>query len=113
MKKIAIFLALIISAVSMLFVGCGKSNNVIRVNEVTHSIFYSPFYAAINLGYFEEEGIKIQLTNGGGSDVSMTALLSGSADIALLGPETGVYVVSGGAKNKPVFWSVDKKRRVF
>lgn len=101
MKKIAIFLALIIGSFSIVFAGCGSSN-VIRVNEVTHSIFYAPFYAAINLGYMEEEGIEIDLTNGGGSDQSMTALLSGSADMALLGPETAVYVVGEGAKNSPV-----------
>lgn len=101
MKKFAIFLALIVGSVSVVFAGCGSSN-VIRLNEVTHSIFYAPFYAAINLGYFEEERIEIDLTNGGGSDQSMTALLSGSADIALLGPETAVYVVGEGAKNTPV-----------
>ena len=101
MKKFAIFLALIVGSISVLFAGCG-GNNVIRVNEVTHSIFYAPFYAAINLGYMEEEGIEIDLTNGGGSDQSMTALLSGSADMALLGPETAVYVVGEGAKNAPV-----------
>ena len=101
MKKFAIFLALIVGSISVLFAGCGGSN-VIRVNEVTHSIFYAPFYAAINLGYMEEEGIEIDLTNGGGSDQSMTALLSGSADMALLGPETAVYVVGEGAKHAPV-----------
>lgn len=101
MKKFAIFLALIVGSISVLFAGCG-GGNVIRVNEVTHSIFYAPFYAAINLGYMEEEGIEIDLTNGGGSDQSMTALLSGSADMALLGPETAVYVVGEGAKNAPV-----------
>ena len=58
MKKFAIFLALIIGMVSITFAGCG-GNNKLRVNEVTHSIFYAPFYAAINLGYFEEEGIEI------------------------------------------------------
>lgn len=111
MKKIAIFLAFIIGIVSVLFAGCGgRGSNVIRVNEVTHSIFYSPFYAAINLGYFEDEGIEIDLVNGGGSDASMTALLSRSADIALLGPETGVYVVSGGVQNAPVIFGQLTKR---
>lgn len=109
MKKFAILLALIVASVSVVFAGCGKSNTI-RLNEVTHSIFYAPFYAAINLGYFEEEGIEIDLTNGGGSDQSMTALLSGSADMALLGPETAVYVVGEGAQNTPVIFGQLTKR---
>ena len=109
MKKFAIVLAIIVGSVSVVFAGCG-GGNVIRLNEVTHSIFYAPFYAAINLGYFEEEGIEIDLTNGGGSDSSMTALLSGSADIALLGPETAVYVVGEGASNTPVIFGQLTKR---
>lgn len=110
MKKIAIFLALIITTVSVIFAGCGSNSNVIRLNEVTHSIFYAPFYAAINLGYFEEEGIEIELTNGGGSDASMTALLSRTADMALLGPETAVYVVAEGSQNSPVIFGQLTKR---
>lgn len=109
MKKLAIILALIIGSVSVLFAGCG-GNSKLRVNEVTHSIFYAPFYAAINLGYFEEEGIEIDLVNGGGSDQSMTALISNNADVALLGPETAVYVVKEGASNTPVIFGQLTKR---
>ncbi len=77
---------------AFLAVGCGEKDwNEIRLNEVTHSIFYAPLYVAINNGYFKNEGLKIDLTNGGGSDVSMNALVSGSADIILAGPETSVY----------------------
>ena len=95
MKKFsAIACALALCVISILgFSACKKSDkSVIRLNEVTHSVFYAPLYLAMNLGYFEEEGITIKLTNGGGSNVSMSALLSGSAEIALLGPETVVYV---------------------
>lgn len=99
---------------SFSFVGCKKDSDVangkIRINEVTHSVFYAPLYVAINLGFMEDEGITIELTNGGGSDASMTALLSGSADIALMGPETVVYVESGGSTNHPVvFGQLTKK----
>ncbi len=79
--------------------GCSAKKGeveVVRVNEVTHSIFYAPFYVAIEGGYFADEGIEIQLTNGGGSNVSMTAVVSDGADIGLVGPETVVYVESGG-----------------
>lgn len=83
--------------------GCGeKESSVVKVNEVTHSIFYAPFYAAIELGYFEDYGIEIQLTNGGGSDKSMTALLTGQADVGFMGPETAVYVYNEGQKDYPV-----------
>ena len=116
MKK----LLTIVCALSMCFVscftfiGCKKNNKVadgkIRINEVTHSVFYAPLYVAINLGYMKDAGIEIELTNGGGSDASMTALLSGSADIALMGPETVVYVENGGSTNHPVvFGQLTKK----
>lgn len=110
MKKFTIFLLAIITGLSTcIFTGCSK-DNVIRVNEVTHSVFYAPLYVAINNGYFEEEGYTIELTNGGGSDASMTALLSGSADIALMGPETNVYVISQGRQDYPVIFGQLTKR---
>jgi len=110
MKKIAIFILMIfVGVASIITTGC-KNANVIRINEVTHSIFYAPLYVAINNGYFEEYGYTIELTNGGGSDASMTALISGSADIALCGPETGVYVNAGGKQNAPmIFGQLTKK----
>lgn len=114
MKKIfTIFCALVLCmATSLCFVSCNKNNSSgkIRLNEVTHSVFYAPLYLAINLGYMEEYGIDIELTNGGGSDASMTALLSGNADIALMGPETVVYVEASGSTNHPVvFGQLTKK----
>lgn len=114
MKKLInfIFAFILIITSSISFVACKskKETNAIRVNEVTHSVFYAPLYLAINLGYMEEEGITIELTNGGGSDASMSALLSGSADIALMGPETVVYVEENGSTNHPiVFGQLTKK----
>ncbi|MGN1222939.1 MAG: ABC transporter substrate-binding protein [Christensenellales bacterium] len=110
MKKFALLIVTVMIAFTGFTFGCKKNENVIRINEVTHSIFYAPFYVAINNGYFKEYGYTIELTNGGGSDASMTALLSGSADIALLGPETGVYVNSTDKKDAPmVFGQLTKK----
>lgn len=68
----------------------------LTLNEVTHSVFYAPQYVAIEMGFFAEEGIQIDLVNGGGSDKSMTAVLAGEADIGLMGPETAVYVYNQG-----------------
>ena len=118
MKKILTFVCACMLCVSscFCFAGCKKESKkgTIRLNEVTHSVFYAPLYAAINLGYMEEEGLTIEITNGGGSDASMTALLSGSADMALMGPETVVYVEAGGSTNHPVvFGQLTKKDGCF
>lgn len=86
------------------------NDNVIRVNEVTDSFFYAPFYVAIEKGFFEEEGLKIELTNGGGSDVSMTALLSKNADVILAGPETAVYVNRSNRQDAPKIFAQLTKR---
>ncbi len=95
---------LMVFSTAFAIVGCGKSKdyNKIELNEVTHSIFYAPLYVAINEGFFEEEGLTVTLTNGGGSDTSMTALLTGSADIILAGPETVVYTDQEGISDAPV-----------
>lgn len=118
MKKVLTFVCAIMLCVSscICFAGCKKDKKpgVIRLNEVTHSVFYAPLYVAINKGFMEEEGIKIEITNGGGSDASMTALLSGSADIALMGPETVAYVEASGSTNHPVvFGQLTKKDGCF
>ncbi len=92
MKKLLTLLFSLILSLSC-FTGCNKSDKeVIELNEVTHSVFYAPLYVAIENGYFDEENIEIKLTNGGGANNSMTALLSGTADIGLMGPETVIYV---------------------
>ena len=71
--------------------GCAKKDdNVIRLSEVTHSIFYAPLYVAINNGYFDDYGITVKLSNGNGANNVMTAIASKSADIGLMGPEATV-----------------------
>ena len=83
-------------------VGCKKKDNgldTVRVCEVTHSIFYAPQYAAIALGFFEEEGIEIELSNGQGADAVMAAVLSGNIDVGFAGPEASIYVYNEGKKD--------------
>lgn len=69
----------------------------VTLNEVAHSIFYAPMYVAIEEGYFTEEGIDLTLVTGFGADKTMTALLSGEADIGFMGPETTIYTYNEGA----------------
>ncbi len=102
MKKISIILVLFVSVFSVLLCACGKKDdNTIRLSEVTHSLFYAPLYVAQNMGYFDEEGVEIELTNAGGSDTVMSSLISNSADIGLMGPESVVYVINNGMTNAP------------
>lgn len=74
----------------------------ITLNEVAHSIFYAPQYVAIENGYFEEEGIKLNLTTGFGADKVMTALVSGDADIGFMGSESSIYVYAEGSTDYAV-----------
>lgn len=73
----------------------------VRLNEVVHSVFYAPQYVALENGFFEEEGLDVSVAIGNGADKSMTALLSDSADIALLGTEAGLYVYNEGKEDYP------------
>ena len=82
----------------------------LQVNEVTHSVFYAPMYLADSLGYFEEENIKIELTNGGGADNVMSAVLSGDSDIGFCGPEAALYVLIGGSSDVPTVFGQLTKR---
>lgn len=72
---------------------------MLRVCEVTHSVFYAPQYAAMELGFFEEEGLTVELTNGGGADKVMSAVLSGDIDIGFAGPEAAIYVYNEGKED--------------
>ena len=79
-----------------------KDDNKLKkvvVAEVTHSVFYAPQYAAIANGYFEEEGLDIELILTSGADNVMAAVLSGDVNIGLSGSEATIYVYNGGEKD--------------
>lgn len=78
-----------------------EDNNLTQITlaEVAHTIFYAPQYLAINNGYFEEEGLKINLILTSGADAVMSAVLSGDADIGFSGTEATIYVYNGGEKD--------------
>ena len=94
----------IVTAALMLLVGlcaCSEQESLkkITLSEVTHSVFYAPQYAAIALGYFEEEGLQVELVNGEGADKVMTSVISGQVDIGLAGPEASIYVYNEGKED--------------
>lgn len=74
----------------------------VTLNEVAHSIFYAPQYVAIELGYFEEEGIQLELVTGFGADKTMSALVAGEADIGFMGSESSIYLYNEGAEDYAV-----------
>ena len=113
MKKslIAVFAAALAAlAIPFSLAGCGGSGEVLKINEVTHSVFYAPMYLADALGYYEEEGFEVEFTNGGGADNTMAAVLSGSADVGFCGPEAAHYIAIGGSSDSPkVFGQLTKR----
>ncbi len=86
---------------SVPLVSCTEKGTLteVNLNEVAHSIFYAPMYVAIEEGYFEEEGLKINLTNGAGADKTMAALIAGEADIGFMGSEASIYVYNQGSSD--------------
>ena len=98
MKRTIMYIFIAIIIVALVFsVGLlkEKDNNdsnlkTIQLNEVTRSVFYAPQYVAIANGYFEEQGLKLEITTGQGADKVMTAILAGQSDIGLCGPEAAI-----------------------
>lgn len=74
----------------------------VTLNEVAHSIFYAPMYVAIENGYFEDEGIELTLITGFGADKTMTAVISGEADIGFMGSESSIYTYNEGTNDSVV-----------
>ena len=103
MKKRLFAFGLIMILTMTTLLGCSPKEETgktkVVLNEVAHSIFYAPMYVAIENGYFEEEGIDLELVCGFGADKVMTAVLSGEADIGFMGSESSIYTYNQGAKD--------------
>ena len=110
-RKLSLLLA-VFALLGAALTGCGgKTETVtVRLNEVTHSVFYAPQYVAMELGFFADEGLDIELTNGGGADKVMTAVVSGQSDIGLAGGESCIYVYNQGKEDYPRIFAQLTKR---
>ena len=82
--------------------GTDEKLTKVTLNEVAHSIFYAPQYVAIEEGYFKDEGLDLTLVTGFGADKTMTAVISGEADIGFMGAEASVYAYQEGATDPVV-----------
>lgn len=117
MHKKIIALASALSLGVCCLTGCNNNQSTeekkldkITIAEVTHSVFYAPQYAAITKGFFEEEGIEIDLIDAQGADKTMAALISGEADIGLMGPEASIYVYKQGSDDYAINFAQLTKR---
>lgn len=96
---ILLFIVLIIAIFSILTKEKETNLKKVTLAEVAHTIFYAPQYVALNNGYFEEEGLDIELVLTSGADAVMSAVLSGDVDIGFSGTEATIYVYNGGEKD--------------
>ncbi len=111
-QRIVIYICMALLCLALL-PGCGSGTDAperVRLNEVTHSVFYAPQYVAMSQGFFRQEGLEVELSNGGGADKVMTAVVSGQADIGLAGPEAAIYVYNQGKEDHPVIFAQLTKR---
>ncbi len=103
MKKFLILLILVGLVICgyFIFKNDSKDNELtkVTVGEVTHSIFYAPQYVADALGYYEEEGLDVEITLISGADKVTAAVLSGDVEIGFCGSEATIYVYNGGQKD--------------
>jgi len=103
MKKLLAIL-LVMTLATGLLTGCAEEKEgltTIKISEVAHSVFYAPQYVAMSQGFFEEEGLAVELLNGGGADKVMTSVLTGEVQIGLAGPEACIYVHLEGSEDAP------------
>lgn len=101
MKKIIkYFILLLFTFVIFGLTSCdNKGLKKVRVAEVAHSVFYAPQYVALEMGYFEDEGLAVELINSNGADKVTAALLSKDVQIGLQGPEPTIYLYNSDQKN--------------
>ena len=76
----------------------------VRYEEVVRSVLYVPMYVGLKKGMFKDQGIELTMKTSQGTDKGMAALLSGSADIVLIGPEASIYVANSASRNAPCGW---------
>lgn len=115
MKKIIFsLLAFIIIIILTIFVINNRKDEQkltsVKVAEVTHSVFYAPQYIADALGYFEDEGLNVEIILTPGADKVTAAVLSGDVNIGFCGSEATIYVYNQGQKDYLINFSGLTKR---
>mgnify|MGYP000846740178 FL=1 len=92
-----VFACALVFASPAAFGKVGRGYTLVRLSEVVRSIFYAPQYVALARGFFEDEGLRIDLSTAWGADKGAAALISGACDIGFFGPEAAIYIYNQGA----------------
>lgn len=108
MKKIIITISILLAFIFFLLMN-KKDNDKIIVSEVTHSVFYAPWYVALENEYFKKEGLDIEVILTPGADKVATSVLSNDAQIGLSGPEATIYVFNNSNEKLITFASLTKR----
>lgn len=95
--RVVVCLLVLTAMLSMVVNAAAQPLERVRLSEVVRSVFYAPQYIALALGFFEDEGLDVELSTAWGAHNGMAALLSGGVDIGFFGPEATVYVHQQGA----------------
>ncbi|HPT83392.1 MAG TPA: ABC transporter substrate-binding protein [Limnochordia bacterium] len=96
-RWIALIGAVVVVAVLLGATASAQGLQKVRLSEVVRSVFYAPQYVALALGFFEEEGLEIELSTAWGADKGAAALIAGAVDVGFFGPEAAVYIYQQGA----------------
>jgi len=114
LKKIIIpIIVLVLLIVGFILIKFNKEDSnlkKVKVAEVTHSVFYAPQYVADALGYFEKEGLDVEIMLVPGADKVTAAVLSDDVQIGFCGSEATIYVYNQGEKDYLVNFSGLTKR---
>lgn len=109
-KKVLIIIFIFIVILALIFNTFNKEKkNKIVVSEVTHSVFYTPWYVSIENGYFKDLGLDIEVLLTPGADKVASSVLSGDANIGLSGPEVTIYVYNNSDIKLKTFASLTKR----
>ncbi|QHW34462.1 ABC transporter substrate-binding protein [Paenibacillus rhizovicinus] len=114
-KTIKPVLLLLVALLLTMTAACGKSSKsdeltTVKFSEVIRSIFYAPHYVAMSQGFFKEQGLNVDMNTAQGSDKGAAALIAGTADISMVGPETTIYIYNQkGDKTLKVFHQLTAK----
>jgi len=96
-KWLVLLAAVVVVAVLLGASASGQTLQKVRLSEVVRSVFYAPQYVALSLGFFEEEGLEVELQTAWGADKGAAGLISGGVDVGVFGPEAAVYIYQQGA----------------